>query len=408
MSNSTNPMNPSNPTNRGNPINYLTIDVEDYFQVHAFSTVISPAEWDRYECRVEKNTYRILDLLDGVSSQELEVRNQNFFTSSRSTVNSDRKTIKATFFILGWIAERYPQLVKEIHARGHEIASHGYGHKVIYEQSREQFREDVRRSKQLLEDLIAEEVLGYRAPTYSIIDKTLWALQILREEGYRYDSSIFPIRHDYYGMPHCPRFPFIWNLDAPTPSIASLFPEVDAIGQHSTFDIQNSKLKIQNWSPSHEQSATNHGPRTTHNRQRTTDNGQRSTPCASQHVSLPASSHPSFLASWPSSYLFEFPLSTLNLFGQRLPIAGGGYFRLFPYWLTHWALNRVNNVERQPFIFYLHPWEMDPDQPRLNHVSILSRFRHYNNLHKTKHRFARLLQDFSFTSILDANPYLQN
>jgi len=320
-----------------NPINYLTIDVEDYFQVHAFAKIIRPADWDQYECRVEKNVHQILEILDTYRSiQNSKFKIQNYF--------------RATFFILGWIAERYPHLVKEIHARGHEIASHGYGHKVIYQQSQEEFREDIRKSKQILEDLTGEAVIGYRAPTYSITDKTLWALQILQEEGYKYDSSIFPIKHDYYGMPHCPRFPFIWNLDAPTPSIVNLFPEVDAIDQPSTFKIQNLKFKI----------------------------------------------------------IYEFPLSTLNLLGQRIPIAGGGYFRLFPYWFTRWALARVNNVEKQPFIFYLHPWEIDPDQPRFNHAGVLSKFRHYNNLDKTKHRFAHLLQDFSFTSILNGNPYLQN
>ena len=235
---------------------------------------------------------------------------------------------------------------------------------MIYQQSQEEFREDIRKSKQILEDLTGEPVIGYRAPTYSITNKTLWALQILWEEGYKYDSSIFPIRHDYYGMPQCPRFPFIWNLDTLTPSI---------VDGHYSF-------------------------------------------LASQHSSCLAAKPPSRQASSPSSSqaaqrpscIVEFPLSTLNLFGQRIPIAGGGYFRLFPYWFTRWALAKVNNVEKQPFIFYLHPWEIDPDQPRFNHAGILSKFRHYNNLHKTKHRFARLLRDFSFTSILDANPYLQN
>ena len=353
-----------------NPINYLTIDVEDYFQVHAFAKIIRPADWDQYECRVEKNVHQILEILDTYRSiQNSKFKIQNYF--------------RATFFILGWIAERYPKLVKEIHSRGHEIASHGYGHKVIYQQSQEEFREDIRKSKQILEDLTGERVIGYRAPTYSITEKTLWALYILREEGYLYDSSVFPIKHDYYGMPHCPRLPFIWNLDAPTPSVVSLFPEVDAIDQPSTF-------KIQNGFPNPEQHTTNNGPRTTHNEQRSTDTQQFKT----QNSKL--------------KIIYEFPLSTLNLLGQRIPIAGGGYFRLFPYWFTRWALARVNNVEKQPFIFYLHPWEIDPAQPRLNHAGILSRFRHYNNLDKTKHRFAHLLQDFSFTSILNGNPYLQN
>ena len=355
-----------------NPINYLTIDVEDYFHVHAFSNFIKPDQWDTFECRVEKNVHHILDLLDGVNGDGSEVRTLKICDSLESTMGGKRRAIKATFFILGWIAERYPRLVKEIHSRGHEIASHGYSHKVIYHQTQEEFREDIRKSKQILEDLTGEAVIGYRAPTYSITNKTLWALQILLEEGYKYDSSIFPIRHDYYGMPQCPRFPFLWNLDAPTPSI---------VDRPSSF-----------LAPQHSSSLASHPP-----------SGQAFSP-----PSLPASQPPSFLASWPSSYLFEFPLSTLNLFGQRIPVAGGGYFRLFPYWFTRWALARVNSVEKQAFIFYLHPWEIDPDQPRLSHVGVLSRFRHYNNLHKTKYRFTRLLQDFSFTSILNGNPYLQN
>ncbi len=334
-----------------NPINYLTIDVEDYFHVHAFSNVIEPANWDKYECRVEKNTYRILDFLDTYQSiQNSKFKIQNYF--------------RATFFILGWIAERYPRLVKEIHTRGHEIASHGYSHKAIYHQTQEEFREDIRKSKQILEDLTGEAVIGYRAPTYSITDKTLWALQILREEGYKYDSSIFPIRHDYYGMPQCPRFPFLWNLDAPTPSVVDK-PSSFLASQHSS-------------------SLASHPP-----------SGQAFSP-----PSLPVSQSPSCIV--------EFPLSTLNLFGQRIPVAGGGYFRLFPYWFTKWAFKRINKVEHKAFIFYVHPWEMDPDQPRLSHVGVLSRFRHYNNLHKTKYRFTRLLQDFCFTSILNGNPYLQN
>jgi len=384
--NSTNPTNPSNPSNF---TNYLTIDVEDFFQVHAFSKLINPTDWDKYESRVEKNTYHILDLLgEAQSIQHLPALGRFKIQNSTSAIQNSKFKIRnyyrATFFILGWIAERYPHLVKEIHSRGHEIASHGYGHKVIYQQSREEFREDVRRSKKILEDLTGQEVIGYRAPTYSITNKTLWALQILWEEGYRYDSSIFPIRHDYYGIPHCPRFPFIWNLDAPTPKILDLRPSCPAAKLPSGPAFSP---------PSPKQTATDRGAQTT-------DNDQRSTPSASQL--------PSRLAVQQPRYIIEFPLSTLNLFGQRLPIAGGGYFRLFPYRFIRWALRRVNNVEKQPFVFYLHPWEIDPDQPRLNHAGIFSKFRHYSNLHKTRYRFARLLQDFSFTSILNGNPYLQN
>ena len=314
-------------------INYLTFDIEDYFHVHALSKVIKPADWDNYECRVEKNTYFILDLLDtyrSIQNSTSDIQNSEF---------KIQNSYRATFFILGWIAERYPKLVKEIHARGHEIASHGYGHRVIYKQSKDEFREDVKRAKKILEDLTGEEVLGYRAPTYSITDKTIWALYILREEGYRYDSSIFPIRHDYYGMPHCPRFPFIWNLDSPKPKMKQMPPN-----------------------------------------------------CL-------ASPPPSRQAAKPPSHILEFPLSTLKLVGQKLPIAGGGYFRLFPYWFTRWALKRINRQERQPFIFYLHPWELDPEIPKIKNAQALSRFRTYVNLSKTKTRFKRLLAEFDFQPI---------
>ena len=231
---------------------------------------------------------------------------------------------------MGWIAERYPKLIKEIHRRGHETASHGYGHQVIYNQTPQEFRDDIQRAKKILEDLTGDEVIGYRAPTYSITQKTLWALNTLAEEGYKYDSSIFPIRHDFYGMPSAPRFPFVWNLDqADNPKIEEL---------------------------------------------------------SGRNIKRGLSS---------GSSILEFPMSTVTFFNRRFPCSGGGYFRILPYFLTCLFLNHINK-EGEPFIFYLHPWELDPRIPVIRNLSILSKFRTYVNLSKTKSRFKRLLTDFEF------------
>ena len=266
-------------------LNALTIDVEDYYQVSAFESVVPLADWERYESRVEKNTHRILDLLDA-------------------------HTTTATFFVLGWVAERHPGLIHTLVARGHEVASHGYAHRRVYTQTPAQFRTETRRSKCLLEDTLGHPIRGYRAASYSITMHSLWALEVLREEGFVYDSSIFPIRHDLYGIPSHPRF-------------CHMIP------------------------------------------------GQSDAP------------------------LVEFPLSTLRLGGTNFPIAGGGYLRLFPYAYTRWGLRYLNRREGQPAVVYLHPWELDPEQPRLP-AGTLSRFRHYTNLHRMEERFVRLLQDFSF------------
>ncbi len=266
-------------------LNALTIDVEDYYQVSAFESVVPLADWERYESRVEKNTHRILDLLDA-------------------------HTTTATFFVLGWVAERHPRLIRTLVARGHEVASHGYAHRRVYTQTPAQFRTETRRSKCLLEDTLGHPIRGYRAASYSITMHSLWALEVLREEGFVYDSSIFPIRHDLYGIPSHPRF-------------CHMIP------------------------------------------------GQSDAP------------------------LVEFPLSTLRLGGTNFPIAGGGYLRLFPYAYTRWGLRYLNRREGQPAVVYLHPWELDPEQPRLP-AGTLSRFRHYTNLHRMEERFVRLLQDFSF------------
>ena len=267
--------------------NALTVDVEEYFHVSAFSSVIDRRQWGTLQSRVESNTGRLLELFD-----------------------SD--AVKATFFVLGWVADRYPNLVRTISAQGHEVACHGWSHDLVYRQTPAVFREETVRAKALLEDLAGAPVEGYRAASYSITGRSLWALDVLAEAGFRYDSSIFPIRHDRYGMPAAPRFP--------------------------------------------------------HARQ--TQGGRA---------------------------IVEFPLSTLNLAGFRLPVAGGGYFRLFPYAVTRLGV-RASNRRHQPFAFYLHPWEIDPDQPRVA-ASPLSRFRHYNNLHRCEGRLRRLLADFEFTTM---------
>lgn len=277
-------MNPKLETRNLVMLNALTIDVEDYFHVSAFESIINREDWPAYECRVESNTRLILSILREAG-------------------------VKATFFILGWVAERFPELVKEIASAGHEIASHGYAHQLIYNQSEDEFRADLKKSIDILEGITGEPVLGYRAPSYSITRKSWWALNILVEAGLKYDSSIFPIHHDRYGIPDFPRFP------------------------HQLKDG-----------------------------------------------------------------FYEFPISTLKIWGMNFPMAGGGYFRLLPYPVTRWAINRINNREGQPVIFYLHPWEFDPDQPR-QPIGGFSRFRHYVNLDKTEVRFRRLLEDFRFAPV---------
>ena len=267
--------------------NALTVDVEDYFQVSAFAENVSFNDWDKFPLRVEKNTQRLLDMFD-------------------------EHEVKATFFVLGWVAERTKELVKEIVRRGHEVASHGYSHQLVYNQTPEVFREETLRSKKLLEDLTQAPVRGYRAASYSITSRSLWALDILAEAGFEYDSSIFTVRHDRYGLPGSPEAPHLL----------------------------------------------------------TTPNG---------------------------SSLVEFPLSTAKLLGYRLPVAGGGYFRLYPYFLTKFGLKQVNR-RGMPFVFYLHPWEIDAEQPRVE-AKWFSRFRHYNNLDKTMVRFERLLNDFEFVPL---------
>ncbi len=263
--------------------NALTVDVEDYFQVQAFAGTVG-SDWDGYEHRVERNTNRVLDL----------------FAESR---------VKATFFMLGWVAEMYPSLVQRIVRDGHELASHGYRHIRVDDQDPEEFREDVRRTKALLEDLGGQPVHGYRAASFSIGAATPWAHGVLQEEGHRYSSSIYPIKHDLYGMPGA-------QTTAHTPEGAA--------------------------------------------------------------------------------GLLEIPISTTEIMGRRIPCGGGGYFRLLPYMWSRWAWRRVNQRDGQPSIFYFHPWELDPDQPRIEGAPLKSRFRHYTNLHIMEAKIRRALQDFSW------------
>ncbi len=264
-------------------VNAMSVDVEDYFQVSAFESHVSKESWSTIPCRVEANIDRILGLFD-------------------------EKGVKGTFFTLGWIADRYPGMVKKIVAQGHELASHGWEHIRVTEQNPEQFRNDVVRTKKKLEDIAGELVKGYRAASYSINRDNLWALDVLAETGHQYSSSIVPISHDLYGMPGAPRFSF-----------------------------------------------------------RASENG-----------------------------LLEIPISTTTLAGRNINCGGGGWFRLFPYPLSRWAIRRINTAESQPAIFYFHPWEIDPHQPRVPGISAKTRFRHYLNLGKMEGRLDRLLDDFQW------------
>ncbi len=263
--------------------NALSCDVEDYFQVAAFDGVVKRSTWDSQVGRVARNAHAVLDLFA-------------------------RAGVKGTFFTLGWVAERHPELVQRMVAEGHEVASHGYDHAKVTTLTPDQFRADVRRTKALLEDMAGVAIKGYRAPSYSIGRDTLWALEVLQEEGHTYSSSIYPIQHDHYGMPEAPRFAF-----------------------------------------------------------RTRPGG-----------------------------LLELPVTTVKVAGRQLPCGGGGYFRLLPYGWSRWALRRVNSQDQRSGIFYFHPWEIDPDQPRIANASLKSRLRHYVNLSSMEQRLERLLRDFQW------------
>jgi len=267
--------------------NAMTVDVEDYFQVSAFEPYIKKSQWDTLEHRVQNNTQHILDVFAEYN-------------------------VKATFFTLGWVAERYPELVKRIVNEGHELASHGFEHIRVTEQTQEQFRADVLKTKKLLEDVGGVEIKGYRAASYSIGRDNLWALDILAEEGHKYSSSIYPVKHDLYGMPEAPRFVYQ--------------------------PIEGSDFK-------------------------------------------------------------EIPISTLKMGSKNYPCGGGGFFRLYPYFISRWAFNRVNNMEHQSGIFYFHPWEIDAKQPRQENLAFKAKFRHYLNLQCMEGRVKSLLTDFEWDTM---------
>ena len=274
-------------------LNAFTVDVEDYYHVTAFERHIDRRHWDRHDSRVFDNTLRILDLLD-------------------------RHQTKATFFVLGWIGQRRPDLVREIHRRGHEIGAHSFWHRLIYEQSPDEFRRDLQMVRDVLQDAIGAPVRAHRAPSFSITQQSLWALQILAEEGFQIDSSVFPIRHDRYGIPNA----------------RSEMHQIDT----------------------------------------------------------------------PAGSLWEFPMSVISCAWINLPVGGGGYFRLYPIAWTLRLLARINRVHKRSFVFYVHPWELDPDQPRLDAGSWLSRRRHYVNLASTARKLETLLKTFRFGRLCDLLP----
>lgn len=271
----------SGPRSSPDIVNAMTVDVEDYFQVQAFADRVPRTDWERMPSRVERNTDAVLELFDHAG-------------------------VRGTFFTLGWVAERHPSLVRRIVAAGHELASHGYEHRRADAQDPDAFRADVVRTKSILEDVGGVRVAGYRAATFSIGARNPWAFDVLAETGHTYSSSVYPVRHDLYGMPDAPRFPY-------RPSGAALT---------------------------------------------------------------------------------EIPITTNVLLGRNVPSGGGGYFRLFPYAWSRWSLGRVNRTDRQPAIFYFHPWEIDPDQPVQSGISLKTKLRHYTNLGRMKGRLERLLREF--------------
>jgi polysaccharide deacetylase family protein (PEP-CTERM system associated) len=270
--------------------NGLSVDVEDYFHAEAITGQIGRHNWDTMPSRVVENTNRVLDLLG-------------------------EHDVRATFFVLGWVAEHFPHLVREIHSRGHEIACHSYWHRLIYELTSEEFREDTYRAKDVIESAVGIQIIGYRAPSFSVTKRSLWALEILGELGFQYDSSIFPIRHDLYGIPDHPRFLCQYGKDG-------------------------------------------------------------------------------------RSNIMELPISTWRLTSFNFPFGGGGYLRILPLAYTRRAFRSVNEQEQQPVIVYFHPWEIDPEQPRLK-VPLRSRFRHYTNLNAMRGRIGALLHSYEFVPLCE-------
>jgi polysaccharide deacetylase family protein (PEP-CTERM system associated) len=267
----------------------LSVDVEDYFQVEAFTRQVSRDEWDRWPSRVVANTRRALDLCDSAGAS-------------------------GTFFVLGWVARKFPALVREIQARGHELACHSFWHRPVCSLTPESFREDLRESCDAIAQASGVRVIGFRAPSWSITPESLWAFDILAEEGFVYDASIFPIRHDLYGHPGGQRFPH---------------------------QIQTARGE-----------------------------------------------------------LTEFPSATVQIFGSNIPAAGGGYLRILPFSFTRWALRRIEQEDGRAVVVYFHPWEIDPDQPRIS-APWKSRFRHYTNLHRMEPRLRTLLGMHRFQPFRD-------
>lgn len=267
------------------PTHIMTVDVEDYFMVEAFAGSVQRSTWDSWPSRVVDNTRRILDLFD-------------------------KYQVKSTFFIVGWVAEKFPELVRDIHSRGHELACHSFWHRTVYSLKPDEFREDTRAAVRAVEDASGVRVKGYRAPSWSITKSCLWALDILAEEGFTYDSSIYPIRHDLYGVPGAQRFPYLQKCA----------------------------------------------------------NGQS---------------------------LQEFPPTTVRFFGQNLPGAGGGYLRIFPMSYTHWVFRKFERDYHERVVVYIHPWEVDPDQPRISD-SLKSTVRHYTGLSSTAKKLETLLRGYAF------------
>lgn len=278
----------TNNTNAIRPGNAMTVDVEDYFQVSAFDPYVDRARWGEYESRVEANTDRIL-------------------------AKFEQYNVKATFFTLGWVADKYPAVVRRIVEGGHELASHGWDHIMVTRLTREEFGKDIQRAKQTLEDVTGAQVDGYRAPSYSFTSKNNWAHDVLAEQGYRYSSSVAPIKHDLYGIPDAPRFAHTYADGA----------------------------------------------------------------------------------------VIELPITTTRFLGRNIPCGGGGWFRLYPYALSSWAINRVRTDDGERSIFYFHPWEIDPQQPRVDGLSLRTRFRHYQNLTKMEPKIERLLKDFDWGTMAE-------
>lgn len=274
--------------NTSQPLNAMTVDVEDYFQVSAFDPYVERSTWGNYAGRVEASTDRILELFN-------------------------KYDVRGTFFTLGWVAEKYPALVRRIVDGGHELASHGWDHIMVTRFSRDEFGADIKKAKSILEDTTGAEVLGYRAPSYSFTTKNDWAHAVLAEQGYTYSSSVAPIKHDLYGIPDAPRF--------------------------------------------------------AHRR--------------------------------ANGAVVELPITTTRVLGRNMPCGGGGWFRLYPYQLSHWAINRVHKKDSERAIFYFHPWEIDPDQPRIDGLNLRTRFRHYQNLSRMEPRIEQLLGDFRWGTMTD-------